>query len=56
MKKAKILNVEMDCITQAELLEQLNHGLIVTPNVDQMVKMQSDEEYYNIVKKAEWCV
>ena len=56
MKKSKILNVEIVRITQEELLEQLKQGVLVTPNVDQIVKMQSDFEYYDIVRRAEWCV
>ena len=54
--KSKILNVEIDNISQNELLSQLKHGVLVTPNVDQIVKMQSDREYYDVVKRAEWCV
>lgn len=56
MSKSKILNVEIDNISQEELLPQLKRGVLVTPNVDQIVKMQSDKEYYDIVKRAEWCV
>lgn len=52
----KILNVELDSITQEELLAQLKKGVLVTPNVDQIVKMQTDREYYGIVRRAEWCV
>ena len=52
----KILNVEMDNISQVGLLTQLKKGVLVTPNVDQIVKMQSDFEYYDIVRRAEWCV
>lgn len=56
MNKTKLLNVEIDNVSQEELLAQLKKGVLVTPNVDQIVKMQSDREYYEIVKKAEWCV
>jgi exopolysaccharide biosynthesis WecB/TagA/CpsF family protein len=56
MDKVKILNVEIDNVTQDELLARLKKGVLVTPNVDQIVKMQSDREYYEIVRKAEWCV
>lgn len=56
MRKTRLLNVEIDPITQNELLLQLNKGVLVTPNVDQIVKMQSDREYYEIVKRAEWSV
>lgn len=56
MNNSRILNVEIDNISQDELLAQLKKGVLVTPNVDQIVKMQSDRAYYEIVKKAEWVV
>ena len=56
MDKVRILNVEIDNVTQDELLARLKKGVLVTPNVDQIVKMQSDREYYDIVRRAEWCV
>lgn len=56
MNKVKILNVDINNISQEELLAQLKHGVLVTPNVDQIVKMQSDYEYYDMVRRAEWCV
>ena len=56
MSRIKILNVALDNISQEELLKQLKQGVLVTPNVDQIVKMQYDREYYDIVKSAEWCV
>ena len=56
MNRIKILNVEIDNISQEELLAQLKKGVLVTPNVDQIVKMQTDREYYDIVRRAEWCV
>ena len=56
MSRIKILNVEIDNISQDELLAKLKRGVLVTPNVDQIVKMQTDREYYDIVRRAEWCV
>jgi len=56
MNRIKILNVALDDISQDELLRRLDKGVLVTPNVDQIVKMQYDREYYDIVKRAEWCV
>jgi UDP-N-acetyl-D-mannosaminuronic acid transferase (WecB/TagA/CpsF family) len=53
MNRKRILNVEIDSISQKNLLKQLKKGVLVTPNVDQIVKMQSDKEYYQIVQKAE---
>lgn len=34
----------------------MQRGVLITPNVDQIVKMQSDREYYDIASKAEWVV
>lgn len=43
-------------VTEQELLQQLRQGVLITPNVDQMVKLQKDREFYEIVRKAEWVV
>lgn len=56
MKRIKILNVEVDYITQDELLQQLKKGVLVTPNLDQVMRAQTDGEYYDIVRRAEWVV
>ncbi|MBR4624407.1 MAG: WecB/TagA/CpsF family glycosyltransferase, partial [Alphaproteobacteria bacterium] len=51
-----LLNTQILSITQAELLQSLDHGILITPNVDQLVKLQKDREFYEIVRKAEWVV
>ena len=56
MNKSNILNIEIDNISQEELLAQLKDGVLVTPNVDQMVKLQRDREFFDIVQQAEWVV
>lgn len=56
MKSAKILNIELAGLTQKELLGQLHQGVLITPNVDQMVKLQRDQEFYHIVQQAEYVV
>lgn len=56
MDKVKILNVEIQNLTEQELLQQMKQGVLITPNVDQIVKLQKDREFYEIVKKAEWVV
>lgn len=40
MKTIRILNVNLLVITQNELLQKLNKGVLITPNVDQLVKLQ----------------
>lgn len=56
MDKVKILNVEIQNLSEQELLQQMKQGVLITPNVDQIVKLQKDREFYEIVKKAEWVV
>ena len=48
MDRIRIPNVEIDNVSMEELLAQLKRGMLVTPNVDQIVKMQSDKEFYDI--------
>lgn len=56
MAYTDILNVSLENIAQKELLKVLTKGVLITPNVDQIVKLQSDREFYDIVKRAEWVV
>lgn len=52
----KILNADVLCITQAQLLEQLKKGVLVTPNLDHLVKLQKDREFYDVYQLADWVV
>lgn len=54
--KVNLLNIQIDNVTKSELLEKLTEGMVVTPNVDHMVKLQKDKEFYKIYKKAEFIV
>lgn len=56
MNKVKILNIEIANISEEQLLAQLKKGVLITPNVDQLVKLQADSKFYQIVKQAEWVV
>lgn len=56
MSKIKILNVEIDNISQDELLAQLIQGVLVTPNVDDIMKHQRDEEFHCYASQAEYSV
>jgi len=46
MEIVNLLNLSIHNITIAELLEDLNHkgGMVVTPNIDHLVKLQHDQE------------
>ena len=56
METTKILNVDILSITKDCLLENLKKGVLVTPNVDHLVKLQRDCEFYEVYQKAEWVV
>ena len=40
MKTVKVLNVDIQNITRQELLENLKEGILVTPNLDHLIKLQ----------------
>lgn len=56
MKTIDFLNSQIQVTTQKELLKNLNKGVLVTPNVDHLVKLQTDKDFYNVYQKAEWVV
>lgn len=37
-------------------MRDLRRGVLITPNIDQIVKLQSDKEFYDITRRAEWVV
>ncbi len=51
-----MLNVDILSLTKQELLEKLDCGVLVTPNIDHMVKLQRDKAFYDLYQKAEWVV
>lgn len=52
----KVLNTDVLDITLSELLAQLDRGVLVTPNLDHLIKLQKDKEFYDAYRKAEWVV
>lgn len=64
MEKTRVLNIDALCITEKQLLEGLDrnlagnggNGILITPNLDHMVKLQKDEEFYSCYQQAEWVV
>lgn len=55
-KTVNILNVTLHNLSKAELLEQLKQGVVFTPNVDHLIKLQQDEEFYRIYSLADYRV
>lgn len=59
MKKSRvnILNIAIDNIGMDDLIEQLKDGGVVfTPNVDHLMKLQKDREFYQVYQDADYRV
>lgn len=57
MSKVNLLNIHIDNIRQQDLLEKLKDGgMVVTPNVDHLVRLQKDTEFYRIYSDADYVV
>ncbi len=54
--KTRILNIEIDNMTTEELLESFDEGILVTPNIDHLIKLQKDEEFYECYQHAAYTV
>jgi exopolysaccharide biosynthesis WecB/TagA/CpsF family protein len=51
--RVMLLNVPVDNISMADLLPKLKEGgVVVTPNVDHVVKLQRDEEFCDVYRAA----
>ena len=56
MEIVKVLNIDILNITRQQLLENLHEGVLITPNLDHLIKLQKDKEFYDCYKKAGWVV
>ena len=56
MSTVRILNIDILSITQHELLKRLTKGVLITPNVDHLMKLQKDKEFYEVYQRAEWVI
>ncbi|WP_017317736.1 WecB/TagA/CpsF family glycosyltransferase [Mastigocladopsis repens] len=57
MRQINLLNVTINNITMVELLEKLRGGGIVfTPNVDHLMKLQRNQEFYSVYQEADYRV
>ena len=56
MESIYLLNVRIDNLTSKELLEQLTRGVLVTPNVDDIMKHQKDEEFHKYASMSEFSI
>lgn len=51
-----ILDVPIDNMSVIELLERLKSGVVLTPNVDHLMKLQRDPEFYHTYALADYKV
>ncbi|MBE9115631.1 WecB/TagA/CpsF family glycosyltransferase [Lusitaniella coriacea LEGE 07157] len=58
MKRVEILNVAIDNVSKLELAKKLERhgGVVVTPNVDHLMKLQTDEELYRVYQDSTYRV
>lgn len=64
MKTIRVLNIDALCITEKDLLQSLDenlagrggNGVLITPNLDHLCKLQKDEGFYRCYQQAEWVV
>jgi N-acetylglucosaminyldiphosphoundecaprenol N-acetyl-beta-D-mannosaminyltransferase len=52
----KILDVEIDNLSPQEFLAQLKRGVVYTPNVDHLMKLQHDAEFMAAYQQADYRV
>ena len=52
----KILNCDIHNITRQELLDNLEEGVVVTPNIDHLMRLQKDEEFYKLYEMSDYRV
>jgi N-acetylglucosaminyldiphosphoundecaprenol N-acetyl-beta-D-mannosaminyltransferase len=54
MSKVNLLNLEFDNLSIKELLRQLRSGVVFTPNVDHLMKLQCDREFFRAYEIADY--
>jgi UDP-N-acetyl-D-mannosaminuronic acid transferase (WecB/TagA/CpsF family) len=54
MSKVNLLNLEFDNLSIKELLRQLKSGVVFTPNVDHLMKLQCDREFFRAYETADY--
>lgn len=54
MRRVKILNVCVDNLSELEVLTQLKQGVVFTPNVDHLIKLQDDPDFFKAYELADY--
>ncbi len=56
MKKVNMLNISINNLSQLELLKELEYGIVFTPNVDHIMKLQKEQEFFKAYSIADYIV
>lgn len=56
MEKIRVLNIDVLATTQEWLCHNLKKGVLVTPNLDHLVMLQKDRDFFQVYQDAEWVV
>lgn len=54
MRRVKLLNILINNLSLQELLEQIKEGVVFTPNVDHLIKLQNDEDFLRVYTIADY--
>ena len=52
----RILNIDILSVRATDLLSSLKEGVVFTPNVDHLVRLQKDERFFRAYQKADWVI
>jgi N-acetylglucosaminyldiphosphoundecaprenol N-acetyl-beta-D-mannosaminyltransferase len=55
-RTVQILNMQLDNLTQIELLHRLKQGVVLTMNLDHLMKLQQDRDFFDIYCNAAYKV
>lgn len=56
-QRVNLLNISLDNLSMNELLSRLaDGGMVVTPNVDHLVKLQHDPEFHQVYRHSDYVV
>lgn len=56
MESVRVLNIDILSIRKRNLLETLGQGVVFTPNIDHLVRLQKDKAFYEAYQQADWVV
>lgn len=52
--RVKILNIEVDNVSRDELLQLFTSGFLVTPNVDHLIQLQKNRDFFDVYRQADF--